>query len=76
MDAGIRCRMVPAIFIGLDESCVMRITMLVLQSKESGIDDGMFLSDGGENVIEEGNMRPVDVHDGMTTGLRVVFIRP
>ena len=46
----------------------MRITMLVLQSKESGIDDGMFLSDGGENVIEEGNMRPVDVHDGRTTG--------
>jgi len=33
VDAGIRCRMVPAIFIGLDESCVMRITMLVLQSK-------------------------------------------
>ena len=33
VDAGIRCRMVPAIFISLDESCVMRITMLVLQSK-------------------------------------------
>ena len=28
----------------------------------------MFLSDGGENVIEEGNIRLVDVHDVRTTG--------
>ena len=68
VDAGIRCCMVPAILIGLDEPSVMRISMLGLQSKQSGIDDCMFLSDGGENVVEEDNMLQVDVHDGRATG--------
>ena len=33
VDAGIRCRMVPTIFICLDELCVMLIVMLIFQSK-------------------------------------------
>ena len=65
--AGIRCRMVPAIFICLVKSCVMRIAMLMFQSKESFINDGMFIRDRGENVIDEGNVWTVDVHNRRTT---------
>ena len=67
VDAGIRCCVVPTIFICLDESCVMLIAMLMFQSNKSCIDDGMFVCDRGDNVVNEGNVRPVDVHDCRTT---------
>ena len=67
VDAGIRCCIVPTIFICLDESCVMRIAMLMFQSKDCFIDEGMFICDQGENVIDEGNMWPVDLQNCRTS---------
>ena len=67
VNTGIWCRIVPTIFICLNESCVMRIAMLMFQSKDCFIDEGMFICDRGENVIDEGNMWPVDVHNCRTT---------